>query len=78
MPEVDGVIAKPFSKDVLSEKIAALLSGEGVKSRSVEKKTTKAKKTGKSISKRDKAVEDLTAKDKSPKGKALRKTKDKQ
>ncbi|MEA1958197.1 MAG: PAS domain S-box protein, partial [Chloroflexota bacterium] len=29
MPEVDDVIAKPFSRDVLSAKIAALLSGEG-------------------------------------------------
>ena len=64
MPEVDGVIAKPFSKDVLSEKIAALLSGEGVRSRCVEKKATKTKKVGKGVSENSKKSEGSTSKEK--------------
>ncbi|MFA5055223.1 MAG: PAS domain S-box protein [Dehalococcoidia bacterium] len=60
MPEVDGVIAKPFSKDVLSEKIAALLSGEGARSGKVEKKAPKKGKTSKAGPKIDKTAGDKT------------------
>jgi PAS domain S-box-containing protein len=63
MPEVDGVIAKPFSKDVLSEKIAAVLSCEGAQARDLKQKATKAKKTGKS----DKTDKSLTGKEEKPK-----------
>jgi CheY-like chemotaxis protein/anti-sigma regulatory factor (Ser/Thr protein kinase) len=60
MPEVDGVIAKPFSKDVLSEKIAALLSGEGARAGKVEKKAPKKRKTSKASPKIDKTDGDKT------------------
>jgi CheY-like chemotaxis protein len=63
MPEVDGVIAKPFSKDVLSEKISAVLSCEGAQARDLKQKATKAKKTGKS----DKTDKGLTGKEEKPK-----------
>jgi CheY-like chemotaxis protein len=77
MPEVDGVIAKPFSKDVLSEKIALLLSREGIQARNVEQKAPKTKKTGKGVSKSDKAAEDedLTGGEKPKKRKGTEKKK---
>ena len=67
MPEVDGVIAKPFSKDVLSEKIAALLSCEGTQARDLKQKAAKTKKSSKGVSKSDKAAEGLTGKEEKPK-----------
>jgi hypothetical protein len=67
MPEVDGVIAKPFSKDVLSEKISAVLSCEGAQARDLKQKATKAKKTGKSPSKSNKTDKGLTGKEENPK-----------
>jgi len=67
MPEVDGVIAKPFSKDVLSEKISAVLSCEGTQARDLKQRASKTKKTGKSVSKSDKSDEGLTGKKEKPK-----------
>ncbi|MFA5366916.1 MAG: PAS domain S-box protein [Dehalococcoidia bacterium] len=57
MPEVDGVIAKPFSKDTLSEKISALMSGEKARSVKTECKAPKTRKSGKDNSNRGKSAE---------------------
>jgi CheY-like chemotaxis protein/anti-sigma regulatory factor (Ser/Thr protein kinase) len=67
MPEVDGVIAKPFGKEVLSKKIAAVLSCEGTQARDLKQKAVKTKKSSKGVSKSDKTVEGLTGKEKKPK-----------
>ena len=72
MPEVDGVIAKPFSKEILSEKIAALLSRKGIQAKNVQKKATKAKRVSKNVSKSDKAAEGLTGKEKPKKKKGTK------
>jgi hypothetical protein len=69
MPEVDGVIAKPFSKEVLAEKIAAVLSCEGTQARDLKRKAVKTKKSSKGVSKSDKADEGLTGKEKPKKKK---------
>jgi signal transduction histidine kinase/DNA-binding NarL/FixJ family response regulator len=63
MPEVDGVIAKPFSKEVLAEKISAVLSCEGTQARDLKQKTAKTKKSSKGVSKSDKADEGLPGKE---------------
>jgi len=71
MPEVDGVIAKPFSKDILSGKIASLLSGEVIKAKDFKQKAVKTKKSGKGVSKSDKASKGLKGKEKPKKKKGV-------
>jgi len=71
MPEVDGVIAKPFSKDVLSEKIISLLSPEGVKAKGEGKKAAKKKRISESVTGADEVDEGSTGKGKPKKKKRL-------
>lgn len=56
MPEVDGVIAKPFSRDILTEKIASLMSGEVVRAKQTEAGAGAKKKDGGDTSRGAKAT----------------------
>ena len=56
MPEVDGVIAKPFSRDILTEKIASLMSGEVVRAKQTEAGAGAKKKYGGDTSRGAKAT----------------------